>query len=170
MRSTSVVCGVGQCLAGAWADSASVELSDMLISVIVLSLTVIFLSVYPRNEPVCWSGGNCAVTYVSLAFGKGNTSVCEVIPADSAGQGCSSPNHAAARLHKCSVMRWILGAVRLQILLDEGICCSEGFGCATLLAVWAQMSFMPDSGGSQARTRRWLLLRMLRSSLLPSQG
>lgn len=34
-------------------DSASVELSDVLISVIILSLTVIFLSVYPRNEPVC---------------------------------------------------------------------------------------------------------------------
>lgn len=45
--------GVALCLAGAWADSASVELSDVLISVIILSLTVIFLSVYPRNEPVC---------------------------------------------------------------------------------------------------------------------
>lgn len=42
---------------------------------------------------------------VSLAFGRGNTSGCEVIPADSARQGCSSPNHAAAELHKCSVMR-----------------------------------------------------------------
>lgn len=53
LRSTSVIRGVGLCLAAAWADSASVELSDVLISVIILSLTVIFLSVYPRNEPVC---------------------------------------------------------------------------------------------------------------------
>lgn len=29
----------------------------------------------------------------------------------------------------------ILGVVRQQILLDEGICCSEGFGCAALLTV-----------------------------------
>lgn len=53
LRSISVIRGVALCLAGAWADSASVELSDVLISVIILSLTVIFLSVYPRNEPVC---------------------------------------------------------------------------------------------------------------------
>lgn len=45
--------GVGQCLAGAWADPASVELSDVLTSVIILSLAVIFLSVYHRNEAVC---------------------------------------------------------------------------------------------------------------------
>lgn len=46
-----MVRGVGQCLPGSWADSASVD--DVLISVTIVSLAVIFLSVYPRNEPVC---------------------------------------------------------------------------------------------------------------------
>lgn len=114
---------------------------------------------------------------MSVPFGRGNTSGCGVIPVGSAEQGCSSPDHAAAfinaaELQKCSVMRWISGAVRLQILLYEGICCSEGFGCAALLmlAVSAQRSLTPDSAGSQAWTRRWLLLGMMWSSLLSSQG
>lgn len=72
-----------------------------------------------------------------VPFGRGNISACGVIPVDSAGQGCSSPNHAAARLQKCSVMRQIVGAVRLQILLYEGIWCSEWSGSAALLTMRA---------------------------------
>lgn len=115
------------------------------------------------------------MTHVSVPFGRSNTPGCGVIPVGSA--GCSSPDRApafinSAGLQKCNVMRWILGAVRLQILLYEGICCSEGFGCAVLLtlAVSAQRSLTPDSAGSQAWTRRWLLLGMMWSSVLPSQG
>lgn len=40
-----------------------------------------------------------------VPFGRGNISGCGVIPVDPAGQGCSCPNHAAAGLLKCSVMR-----------------------------------------------------------------
>lgn len=130
-----MVRGVGH-LAGAWAGSVSVELSDVLTSVIISSLTASFLSVYPRNEPswlIWWE--LCCDSCVP--FSRGNISGCGVIPVDSAGQGCSSPNHAAARLQKCSVMRQILGAVRLQILLYEGIWCSEWSGPAALLTVRA---------------------------------
>lgn len=65
-----------------------------------------------------------------VPLGRGKTSGCGVIPVDSAGQGGSSPSWAPEV--QCNE---ILGAVRLQILLYEGICCSEGFGCAALLAV-----------------------------------
>ena len=83
-----------------------------------------------------WSDGNCVVTYTCrwlltgarLAFS--GRSVCGAIPADAAGRWCSSPDRArssidADKLQKCNIMKWILGAVGLQILHYERICCSE---------------------------------------------
>lgn len=93
-----------------------------------------------------------------LCFHKG---LSGAIPADAAGRGCSSPGCVcsfinADKLQKCNIMKWILGAVRLQILHYERICCSEGFGCTVVLtlAVSVNRLLVTDSSGSQACSSR----------------
>lgn len=62
----------------------------------------------------------------------------------------------AEKLQKGNKMKWILRAVRLQILRYESICCSEGFGCTVLLtlAVSVNRLLVTDSSESQPCTRR----------------
>lgn len=130
LRSTSVVCGVRQCLAGAWADSASVELSDVLISVTVLSLTVIFLSVYPRNEPVCWSGGNCAVTRV-VGFWQGQYFWLWSDPCRFIRTGMLQPQPWCCRAPQMQYNEMIVGVVRYKCCLMKEFVTQRGLVCCT---------------------------------------
>lgn len=88
-------------------------------------------------------------------------SLCGAVPVDVAGRGCSSPGCVcsfinADKLQKCNIMKWILGAVRLQILHYERICCSEGFGCTMVLtlAVSVNRLLVTDSSRVQAHSSR----------------